>query len=394
MLAARVWVFAALALSAPGPARVQAQAQASPKVLLVDQLEPDDGELAARIAGQTRDLPLQLEAASNREPDFDQAGAQALADRQRAAAVVWIARRQDGGLQVHVLDALRRNQRMRELDPQPAANDQLAASALYEAAALVVRGELSNLLEQENLAARAAEAEAARATGGSDSGTGGSGGTAVGPNPDRDGDGKPDATDEDDDGDGEPDDVDDDGLSAGPTRGARGLWTLRAGARVARVSSEHAAFGPLLGFGVDIGHATLTLQGTTSWPLTISGDGVEVELRRHGLTLHPLVQLTDSRQWRLLAGIDGGMVLYARRTPSASGTLSATPPTTSLSAVFGADAELQWWPTRWFSLTLAAGLDLLTGPTKFALQRGTGPQVVQRLAWFEPWAALSFNVTP
>ena len=386
-----------------------AEAQAGPRVLLV---EAEGSELAARIAGQTRDLALRLETAGSRAPDFAAADAQAIADRAGAAAVVWIAAREDGGLQVHVLDALRRSDRTRELAPQPAQNEALAASALYEAAALVVRGELSNLLEQENLAARAADADAARASGtggtGGTGATGGTGGTAVDRTRDRDGDGTPDAQDDDDDNDGVPDadDDDDDDADADDASdesdqpaGAShhgGPLFVRAGFRVARVDSDHAAYGPLLGLGVDIGHAAISLQATTSWPIEVDADEVDVRLRRHAITLHPLVQLTDSRHWRLLAGVDAGVVLYARKTERASGTLSATDDRTTLSATFGATGELQWLASSWLHAGLTIGLDVLTGPTKFALERRNAEQqqVVHEMATFEPWATLSINITP
>ena len=74
---------AAVVLLCATPAYAQ---DSGPKVLLVEAEAPprsavprNHSELAARIAGQTRDLPLRLESASTVEPDFDQGRAQALA---------------------------------------------------------------------------------------------------------------------------------------------------------------------------------------------------------------------------------------------------------------------------------------------------------------------------
>jgi len=263
---------------------------------------------------------------------------------------------------------------------------------LFETTALIVRSELANLLEQENLAARAAEAEAARtkAADGTAAGPGQGGNTGSGTSSN---DGKRGATGSDDDADDGTDDED----QAARRERPLGAWSARAGFRVGRVDSEHYAYGPLLGVGYDVGDFAFGLQATTAWPLELEleRDELVVELRRHSVGLSAQLVLYDRRELRLLGGVAGGALLYARNTEIRAGTLSKTPAEIALSASFGVGLELQWLPTPVLGVALGAGLDLLTAPPHFALQRAGGQeQVLHRIAAYEPWAALSIVLRP
>jgi len=397
-----LWATVALsvALSVPhmlgGSPRALAQDRSAtqgraPKVLLIDAGGAADADLAARIAGQTRDLPLLLEPTSSSEPDFDQARAQALAGQRGAAAVVWTAPAQGGAIEVHVLDALRGRERTRIAQLQPQAqpdDDPLARSALLETTALIVRSELANLLEQENLATRAAHADAARATGAAGTATAASGqegkaGTGPSAN-----DGEPGVTGSDGAG------TDDDDQAGGRKRLLDG-WSARAGFRVARVDRDNYAYGPLLGLGYDVGYFAFGLQATTAWPIELEFDELTVKLRRHSVALSAQHRLYARGDLRLLASVDGGAVLYARGTTEIlAGTLHSTLASTTLSAAFGAGLELQWLPIPFIGLAFSAGLDLLTAPPKFALVRVEQQQILHRIAVYEPWAALSILVRP
>jgi hypothetical protein len=377
-----------------------AQPQSLPKVLLID---PGDADLAARIAGQTRDLPVLLESASSREPDFDQARAQALADQRGAAAVVWTAQTESGAIEVHVLDALRRSERTRLAQLQAQAGtgaDPLARSALFETTALIVRSELTNLLEQESLAARAAAADAARAdaAGGTTVGGRQNGTATTGEDPDArkrgdgDGDGDGDRTNGDDDRDS--DDIDGADQAGDRDRLLAG-FSARAGFRLARIDGEHFAYGPLLGVGYDVGYYAFGLQATTSWPpIELESEELTLELRRHSIALSAELLLYARGDLRLLAGIEGGALLYARRTEIVTGTLLRSPPRTPLSATFGVGLEAQWLPTPFLGLAFSAGLDLLTAPPEFALTRAGRNQVLHEISMYEPSVALSIVLRP
>jgi hypothetical protein len=387
---------AVLALPMPGGAP-HAQAQSAPKVLLIDAGGAADADLATRIAGQTRDLPVLLESASSSEPDFDRARAQALADQRGAAAVVWTAATGADAIEVHVLDALRRSERTRlaQLQPEaqtqpPRADDPLSRSALFETTALIVRSELVNLLEQENLATRAAAADAARASGTAGAAAGGAGqdgrsGTVTSPDAGRAGDDDgADGGDDDDDGDDQAGDRDRllDGFSA------------RAGFRVARIDGEHYAYGPLLGLGYDVGYYAFGLQATTSWPIELDSEELTVELRRHSIGLSAQLLLYARGDLRLLAGLEGGALLYARKTEDLAGTLRSTPAENALSATFGVGLEAQWLPAPFLGLAFSAGLDVLTAPPKFALTRAGENQVLHEITVYEPSVALSIVFRP
>jgi hypothetical protein len=349
-------------------------AQVAPKVLLI---EPADPELAARIAGQTRDLPLTF-ATTSTEPDVGAARAQALAKQQGAVAVVWVVPRADGGVEVHVFDAVHGSERTREV-PKTPEGDELGGSAVFEAAALVVRGELGTIAEQA--------ASAGGPGPGSGSGSGPRSGSGSGPRPGSDSDSDPGS--DTDSGSDTDTDTDTDSGSDTDSSARIGAWSVRAAARGSLIASDEPTVGPLVGLGLDLPPFSFGLQATTTLPLHFERDGVAVTLRRHAVMLHALAFAYDGRSFRLLAGIDGGVVLYARSTDRRSGMLMPTSDRTTFSAAFGAVGELQWLPTPTLGAALDVGLDLLTAPVELALQRTTGPEVLRRLSWYEPWATLS-----
>ncbi|MBX3275155.1 MAG: hypothetical protein KF729_33125 [Sandaracinaceae bacterium] len=121
----------ALALGLSLGALAAARAEAQPRVLVATS-----PELAARIAGQTADLPVALEEAS---PPADFEAALALG-RARAAPFVVYAREREDGLTIHVVAVAARRMLARAVD----GDDR---SAALEAAALIARGALRDLAE-------------------------------------------------------------------------------------------------------------------------------------------------------------------------------------------------------------------------------------------------------
>ncbi|MFI5309108.1 MAG: hypothetical protein ACHQ53_17260, partial [Polyangiales bacterium] len=167
-----------------------------------------------------------------------------------------------------------------------------------------------------------------------------------------------------------------------------GIWSLRVGGRLARVDDPHFAYGPTLGIGLELGMLVLGLNATTAWPIVVRGDSVKVALRRHGVGMRADVLALGSPHMRVLFGADAGLVLYARSTESAQGTLHATQGVTNASGAFGASTELQWLPTPAVGAALTLGVDLLPWPTRFEISRSSGRTVLERLSWYEPWVEL------
>jgi len=322
------------------------------RVLLV---EPGEPELAARIEGQPRDRAVAMERVSA-EPGLDATGAKALAIERNARAVVSVQAQPDGSLRVRVFDVLLGSERSRQV-PKP-EGEPLGSSAVFEAAALAVRGELSSLLSKD--AETNAEAPP----------------PAVQTLPPAPPPGSPEL---------EPPST---AADIDAANAARAVYSLRIGGRFSHIAAPHYTGGPTLGLGLELGALVLGLHATTALPITVRGDAVSVALRRHGVGMRASVIALSGPRARVLLGADAGLVLYARSTEGTTG-LRATPDATSVSGTFGASTELQWLPSRVVGAALTLGVDALPWPTRFAIKRSSGQVTLERLSWYEPWVELS-----
>jgi hypothetical protein len=374
-------------------------------------MRPEDRELVTRVEGQTRDLGIRLEVQGTRETAdslLDPVAIAALARARGARFVVQVERVPQGGLEVRVYDARRRSLRRRSV-PARANGERFASSAELEAAALVLRGELSELIhaDVEPEPPTAAGSTAAGSRGGGVD-TGGAAATAsagsrntptpatpradndAGAQPEPGPEPEPEPEDEDDSEDAAPPDAPGEALAS-----RRDLWTLRAAARGSIPVRGHVAPGVVIGLRAPLDWLELGVQASSSLPLVLSSarDGIEIELWRHALAAEALATLPLTRHLRLVLGVQAGIVLYARSTGPVALPLEATGSRLSWNATLGAQAELQWLLARPFGVALALGADGVLPRTRFAYEPAdllAQPREIAALGPVEPWATAGF----
>jgi hypothetical protein len=379
---------------------VPAAASEGLRVLLV---RPEDPELVTRVEGQTRDLGVRLEvttdvAASRSLTDPEQA---ALLARARSARfVVQIERVARGGLEVRVYDARRGSLRRRSVPAREPA-ERFASSAELEAAALVLRGELSELI-QADVEPETPAATGARARGASGA-AGGSAAAGTRRTSEPEAQAPSEAAPKPEPAEPEADEADDSEEPAEPEppeepgealAARRGLWSLQVALRGSIPIQGHVIPGLALTLRAPLGWLELGVHGSSALPVSLARDGVEIELWRHALGAHALAALPLTRRLRLLLGVGGGVVLYARTTAQVGLALAKTPSRISWNASLGAHAELQWLLGRHVGLALALGLDAVLPGERFAYEPVADPardaREIAQLAPIEPWATAGF----
>src|SRR4051812_28042056 len=135
-------VLVALGATPVASTRVQAE---NYRLVLV---QPENSELITRVEGQTRDLGVSLQVAPSGWSSGSAEQAARVATERGADFVARVQRSSQGVLEVRVYAARQRSLRARNV-PSHARSDRLTTSAELEAAALVLRGELSELIEAE-----------------------------------------------------------------------------------------------------------------------------------------------------------------------------------------------------------------------------------------------------
>ncbi|HET6340128.1 MAG TPA: hypothetical protein VFG30_43260 [Polyangiales bacterium] len=381
-------------------------------------VQPDNAELIPRVEGQTRDLGVTLQVAPSGWSSGSAEQAARVATERGADFVARVQRSSQGVLEVRVYAARQRSLRARKV-PSHARSDRLTTSAELEAAALVLRGELSALIEAEREAATTA------APGGTPStGVGGSGGSGAPPTaagttgggvsdgsrsqqlPSSAGATKPaapklsepepaptQAEDEDEEVDeaDEPEEREEPSQPLENYSARTTTWTLRGGARVSTPLESKVAVAALVG-----GRAQLLpflevgLALSTALPIELGDQNVRIAIWRSSFTAEALAVFPVGPRLRALIGIDLGAVLYARSTDVVAKGYSAAGSTGAWSATLGAQGELQWLLTRQFGVALGVGLAYLPQKTRFAYT-GESPQPdeIAALRSLEPHATAS-----
>jgi hypothetical protein len=330
-------------------------AAAAPHVVCV---HPQDSQLVARIQGQTRDLGIDISWLPDEArgvPSAPQLAA--LAQRSSADYVVVVQPSAAGGLTVYVYDAARKLLRQRAVPPAR-DGERLAASTMAETAALIVRGELSAALANEE------EANETRAS------TPAPAPPAPAPTPPP--------------------------REAPPPQEApraQPVLSLAAAIRVSAPGAQLWLGGA--GLGVRVGWSAFELGAALGTTLSadLQQDALRVSLRRHDLELEAFGKLQLARQLALLLGAGAGVVAYTRKTQSTGSTQMKTPDNTSWSALLGPRAELRWQFAHSVAAAARLGVDFIPQPTHLAYQNPDDTRAsLGELAAYEPWAALGLVV--
>jgi hypothetical protein len=319
-------------------------------------------------------------------------------------------------LEVWVYAAAARSLRSRNVLSR-GRSDRLTTSAELEAAALVLRGELSALIEAQ----REAEAEAVQD--GSPPSTGGSGAppptaaassgggvnassrsqqlpTAAGANTARPvAAARPSAPpveeEEDDESvEEEEDDVDEPSPPLENYSVRRLTWTVRGGARVsAPLVGSKVALGAVVGGRAQLlPFLELGIALSTALPIEITrtDPSVRISIWRSSLTAEALAVFPIGPRLRALIGMELGAVLYARSTDRVPEGYFPAGSEGAWSATLGGQGELQWLLTRQFGVALGLGLAYLPQRTRFAYTGvSSQPDEIAVLRSFEPHATAS-----
>lgn len=392
-------------------------AHAQPKNYRLVLVQPENSELITRVKGQTRDLSVTLQVAAGGWSSGAPEQAAAVAAEHGADFIARIQRSSQGVFEVRVYAAGQRSLRAR-IVPAHARSDRLTTSAELEAAALVLRGELTALIQAE----RESEARRRDDTAPAETGSSGSSGTppaaagstaggtrggsrsqqlpssrsraqpptSLRPAPDA-GDTGADA-DEDSDADrpsdeDEPDDEPSEPLENYATR--RSTWTLRGGLHASLPLDSEVTGGALAGVRAQLSFLELGLALTTALPVQLTDPNVRIALWRSALTAEALAVIPVGPRLRALLGVDAGVVLYARSTDHVALGYSAAGSRNAWSATLGVQAELQWLVTRQFGAALGLGLAYLPQRTRFAYTVEAQPHEIAALRSLEPHATAS-----
>lgn len=401
----------ALCISTAALADAQPQPQGHRLVLV----QPENSELITRVEGQTRDLGVTLEVATKGWASGNADEAARIASQRGADFVARVRRSAEGGREVRVYAASSRSLRARNV-PAHARSNRLTTSAELEAAALVLRGELSALIEAEREAAAAAttpaEATPPVAASGSPSTTSGGARSQQLPSAneattparaeptepkhavaadvaDRDRQTDEDERVEEAD-EAEPDEPPSPPLESYTNK--RSAWTIRGGVRGSAPTGSKIAFGLVLGGRAQVlPFLEVGLVLGTAVPFELSDSTARIQLWRSFASAEALAVFPFGPRLRALVGIDAGAVLYARRTKRVLEGYESDRAERALSATLGAQGELQWLLTRQFGVALGVGLSYLPQRTRFAYTVEPGKKLgeIAVLSSLEPHATAS-----
>jgi hypothetical protein len=399
-----------------------AAAHAQPENFRLVLVQPENSELITRVEGQTRDLGVTLQVAPGGWSSGAAEQAATVAAKHGADFVARIQRSSQGVLEVRVYAVGQRSLRARRV-PAHARSDRLTTSAELEAAALVLRGELTALIDAEREAAEARRASdaapvATGSSGSSDTPPAAAGSTAGGVSSgnrsqqlpsspprakpatssrpvseageaDADQDEARVADEDDEEDEEEPDDEPSEPLESYTVR--RSTWTLRGGLRASVPLDSEVTGGALVGARAQVSFLELGLALSTALPVQLADRNVRIRLWRSALTAEALAVIPVGPRLRALLGVDAGVVLYARRTDRVPLGYSAAGSQNAWSATLGAQAELQWLLTRQFGVALGLGLAYIQQRTRFSytVAAQSQPHEIAALRSFEPHATAS-----
>ncbi len=380
----------------------------------VSLVQPKNSELVTRVEGQTRDLGVEIEVVPDLWRERTAARAAIVAAERGADFLVRVDRARSGALEVRVYGVRQRTLRARRVPPQ-SRRDRLGSSAELEAAALVLRGELSALIEAQREAGGGGQTGA---TGAAGSGAAGGGGTDPPSQPEdpavvrepnsqttkpvtkpsttqeakpererEDVASQPDAEEPED----EPEEPEEPDVPLENYNDRPDGFTLRGGMQGSLAVGDTAAFSALIGGRLQLQWATLGLAVSTALPFELDARDVRIRLHRHAATAEALAVVPWGPRLRALFGIDAGVVLYARTTEAAPVGFERLASDLAWSPTLGVQAELQWLVARNFGLALGAGLRYVLRRTAFAYTDRDPNQKLEiaALARTEPWLSLT-----
>jgi hypothetical protein len=358
-------------------APVAAWAQAPLRVCV---LAPAHGEFAARVRGQTGDLPIVLtfcEGAA--DPDsLSEAEVASVLQAQSAELGVWLSGAGDGShAQVHVFDARTGQVRVRSVGGGEGGLKD--ASARNEIAALLVRGELAQELTEDKAApviasAPGADARTSEFRGAQDA-------VASSPVEEPHASAAPSSP------------APTDGASASESAAGPSPWGFSSSLFV-QVTVPDAQF-LLLGVG---GYYALRyrslefgLKGSAGVPDSENVHGTKLRLRqdRFVATLAYVRRPSRSLRWGL--GVESGAALFWRSTLRTRDDLQATARALAPSFLAAPTFELVWTPRiRWLGVIFRVGVDPLTTPPRYEIETARGPQRIESLWAAQPWLHAEF----
>jgi hypothetical protein len=373
-------------------------------------VQPENAELITRVEGQTRDLGVTLQVAPSGWSRGTAEQAAAIAAANDADFVARLQRSAGGVLELRVYAARARTLRTRRVPH--ARSERLGTSAELEAAALVLRGELTELIEADREAEQepsappgntglatppVAAGEPAR-TGGSPQRQTGEPSTAVKPKPseevttrvreepDEEPEAEPDEEEEE-----EEEEVDEPSAPLENYTAGRSPWTLRGGVQGSIPIDSHLAGSLLLGARAPVAFVEVGVALTTALPFEITDPTAGFTLWRSSLVAEALAAIPVGPRLRALLGVEAGVVLYARSTDDVDPRFTAAGSELHWAATLGAHAELQWLLARQFGVALGFGLAYSPQRTRFAYREDatSQPHEIAALRSLEPHASLS-----
>ena len=399
-------------------------AAAQPHVACV---EPANPELAARIRGQTRDLPLRLSYVSAQlgaNPTPEQL--HALAKQHAAQLVVQVTPLPGGAHVVRVYDPERRELRKRSA-PAPSRRERWSRSAAAETIALIVRGELSDVLR-----ARAAEPGpasdstlaqtrsgpsegAANKLGPSGSAANGDSSSRAAPTPATSVDTPAAPPQRDAESRAQPAPPERDAasrtqpaplpaaelLSTSPpsTSGSGSLAldsiALGLGMRLSYAAPSRLFAAPLVSVALRFTHIAVGISASTSLSDEARAETLTIWLREHAVAAELALRLPLGSQWELSAGPTAGALLHSRTVLSPDPSWELRRQHTSSSAVLGLRAALRFVLSSHLSVSLRGGFDYMLRPLHFAVAPRSDPDAprdVAELNALQPLADLALYV--
>jgi hypothetical protein len=343
-----------------------ARADAARVVLLLDPRDPD---LAARVEGQSGDLPVKLRvmaapAAAQPTP----AALRALMAEHTADALVWMHATDAGDYTLVVLDASTGETRTRQVQVA-LGGDVLAASARREALAIVVRAELKALVDREHEASAAARRDASTPQASVASESRPRASRAAASLVSR---------------------------SSNDTSTQSALRPLRllGGWDLTWAGPGHVAHAFMLQAGVRLGAFELAIHAAFGWPRTLGDTALSADVARHALTAAVFAQLPLSAATRLLVGVQAGVLLFARTTEVHDPTLTKTPNQNSVSAAIGPNLSLRWLAFGQAGFELGLSLSAVTAAPRYVVERSSGGTLRAHDTWLEPTSTLAFIWAP
>ena len=316
----------------------RASAEEPLRVLL---LSPSGAEIASRVRGQTRDLPLLLSVTeANASPE--RLEAERLGREHAAQVVVWSMHAEGGSLRIFVLDLESADLQAR--DVAAPEGEALAASTMAEIVALVVRSELTSLI-QERSARPASTENPTRAK------------TATAPP-----------------------------REPTPPAPRQETWWLGAGYQGSRPLRGALGHAGALTLRLRLGSFAVGVRGYAAGPIDQASENTRIRLLRFGLRAEALWGFALAPKTSAWLGAEAGCTANRRNTRSVGPAQRSTADALTWSGELGLFGELQWQMLPRLGASLGAGLNFVLWPTQFLDQDATGRQRVAALSRYEPWA--------